>query len=208
MLSLLTASFVHVRTNVCLSFDSGSRLGHDEGKPFQCSVMRVEDRSPHRYRRPLGKAFRTYVLISRRRYLLPRITQTLPSDDPSDDLRQMLDQHGSAAALQSLYITQFIKKRLLEAQGNDLGSGCQLRIPRDSALPWRPGRRSRAPLGHSSLAQTDEPASAQMLKCSRWIDTQQSDCKVVQTDPNTTVAISRLDWDERQRRMATVGNDG
>ena len=63
-------------------------------------------------------------------------------------------------------------------------------------------------LGHSSLAQTDEPASAQMLKCSRWIDTQQSDCKVVQTDPNTTVAISRLDWDERQRRMATVGNDG
>ena len=59
-----------------------------------------------------------------------------------------------------------------------------------------------------SLAQTDEPASAQMLKCSRWIDTQQSDCNVVQTEPNTTVAISRLDWDERQRRMATVGNDG
>ena len=52
-----------------------------------------------------------------------------------------------------------------------------------------------------SLAQTDEPASAQMLKCSRSIDTQQS-------EPNTTVAISRLDWDERQRRMATVGNDG
>ena len=56
-----------------------------------------------------------------------------------------------------------------------------------------------------SLAQTDEPASAQMLKCSRSIDTQQSD---MQTEPNTTVAISRLDWDERQRRMATVGNDG
>ena len=34
-----------------------------------------------------------------------------------------------------------------------------------------------------SLAQTDEPASAQMLKCSRSIDTQQGDCKVVQTSP-------------------------